>query len=387
VSWFEIHRRLDRGEARGAERLLAGALYPVSLLYGLGIGIRNLTYDAHLLPQREAGCCVISVGGLSAGGSGKTPFAARLARAVGRMGYRPLLVARGYGAPQGAPESRLLSIGRPRSTLTESWETAGEEAVLLARLAPEVPVAIARRREDALGVVRGREFDPEVMILDGGFQYRRLKADLHVVMIDVSVSPGPARLLPWGGMREPWGSLKRADVLVLHRAELCADPEAWKDFLSRRAPGRPIVWCENRMGVPYPLSFPDLPEPGGWAVVAGKRWGVWTALGHPEAFLTGLGKHGVRPAWTRCQPDHAPFTRRQADELTWAARSQHLDGFLITEKDAVKVEAFGKQIPPIHVVPATLSLREGGETFEVLLREAIVEKVGRIGPRIPAPSL
>lgn len=352
-------------------------LFSISLLYGTAVWLRNRAYDLRLLPSVRMECVVISIGSLSAGGSGKTPFAALLARLIVRIGRRPLLVARGYGAPRPSPYARLLSTGRPRARLAETWETVGEEAVLLARLAPEVPVAVARRREEAAEAAKGGECDPEVLVLDGGLQYRRLIADYSIILIDASNRPRRTRLLPLGGMREPWSGLRRADHIVLHRAELCRDRDAWERFLERRAPGRPRVWCENRLEIPYPLSFPDLPVLGGWAELAARRLGVWTALGHPEAFLSGLEIYGIRPVWTHLGRDHAAFGEREVDELIWAARREHLDGFLVTEKDAIKMEPMSGHLPPVFVVPATLKLGRGKAQLDEALQNLLMRSSSR----------
>lgn len=371
LSWIETHRRLDRGRPQGWEHALAVLLYPCSLLFGAGVLLRNAAYDLRLLPTHAIEPVVIGVGSLSAGGAGKTPFAAMLARMIRASGHHPLLVSRGYGAKYPSEEARLLSTGRGGYGLVEDWQTAGEEAVLLARLAPEVPVAISRRREDAYVISKGGEIDPTVLILDGAFQYRRLHMDYDIVLIDSADPPRRARLLPLGDMREPWHALRRADHIILHRAELCPDRDAWERWIRRCAGEKPVAWCENRLGLPRLLSGE---KTCGWADLAGQRLGMWTALGHPDAFLRGLEMRGIRPLWRQCPRDHAPFGHAEIDQLIQIGREQRLRGFLVTEKDAVKMEAFAEHLPPVYVVPATLSLVRGGDVLERNIRKVLTQR-------------
>ena len=366
-----MHRRLDRGRPTGLEHVVAGLLYPFSLLYGAGVFMRNRAYDLRLLPTHAIEPAVIGVGSLSAGGAGKTPFAALLAQMIRASGHHPLLVSRGYGAKQPLDEARLLSTGRGGFGLVEDWETAGEEAILLARLAPEVPVAIARRREDAYEIAKGGEVDPTVLILDGAFQYRRLRMDYNIVLVDCADPPRRARLLPLGDMREPWHALRRADHIILHRAELCREKDAWDHWIARCAGEKPVAWCENRLGFPRPLTPGEGP---GWPDLAGQRLGVWTGLGHPEAFLRGLETRGIRPHWTHCARDHAPFGHAQVDQFIQISRERRLRGILVTEKDAIKMETFADHLPPVYVVPASLALVRGGDVLEQAVRKVLAQR-------------
>jgi tetraacyldisaccharide 4'-kinase len=193
-----------------------------------------------------------------------------------------------------------------------------------------------------------------VLVLAGGVQHRRLHQDVRFVLLDASRNPADARLLPRGDLREPFRALRRADWIVLHRTELGRDAGAWERLLDRWAPGKPRIRCENRCGMPYELATPGPAERYVWADLIGKRLGVWTALGNPEAFVAGLERLGVRPVWQRFARDHAPFGRREVDELVQVAREKRVRAFLVTQKDAVKMEAYVDHMPPVVVVPAEI---------------------------------
>ncbi len=380
MGWVETHRRLSRGEPRGGERLLSALLVPPAALFGAGARLRNLAFDlrlasVHRLPPPWT---VVSVGALAAGGTGKTPFAALLASRLRAEGTRPLLVAQGYGAPRREKRARLLFAGSGGHEPAETWETAGEEAVLLTRLAPEVPVAVAARFGDAAKVAAAVEEAPDLLVLDGGFQHRSLHADHRFVMIDASRPPSRARLLPRGDLREPWSALRRADRLVLHRAELCPDRGVWEAFLDRKAVGKERIWCENRLQAPVERTARGSGRVWTWTDLLGKRLGLWTGLGHPEAFLQGLETMGVRPVWSRFARDHAVLDPRGAEALARIARERRLDAILVTQKDAIKIGHLVDRLPPILVVPASIGPVEGDrDRLERWVREIAERHRGR----------
>lgn len=427
MSWPERHRRLARGEESGRDHVWSCLLRPWSWLYrGYAAG-RNAAYDAGLLPIREADVPVVSVGSLSAGGTGKTPLLALLGNHLHAAGRRPLLVVRGYRAPAGSRRARLVSRGAgghgdhrgagvgtgghgdrrsagvgaggygdrrgagpgaDRDTGGGTYLDAGDEAVLLSRLAPHCAVAVARRREEALEAARAGGAAADILLLDGAFQHRRLARSLDIVSLDVSRPPSAARLLPWGDFREPWSSLRRAHEIVLYRAEACADRDAWQQWIARWAPQAGVAWCSSELGTPYALGARASlaggqgdsgdatgaatggdgsravtgsgPRALSWERLRGRRVGVYAGIGAPETFLAAVRAHGVDPVWTRLVADHAPFGSAQARSLAAEVARAKLDHVLVTEKDAVRMEAQSGELDAVAVVPAKLCF--GGES-------------------------
>ena len=359
MSLLDRHRHLARGEPSPSDRLLEPLLAPLAWLYGSGVALRSAAYDARILPSRRAPIWTVSVGGLTSGGTGKTPLAAEIASWLRAWGGRPLLVAHGYGARPRFRGARL--IGSSGGGEEPEWRSVGEEALLLARLAPGVPVAVARPREAALSAARAEGFDPDALVLDGAFQYRRLAADFSIVSVDGSRQPGQGRLLPRGDLREPWPALSRSNFIVLYRAERCGDPEGWKRFLARAAPEIPVARVANRWGRPYRLCSR---EPLAWSEAKTMRWGVWLALADPRPFLSELASRGIDPVKVACPRDHAPFT---GDAIERFARTP-IDALLVSEKDAIKIEAHASRLPAVFVVPAEHEWLEGRSVLEERLR-------------------
>jgi len=361
-----LHRRLSRREERGAERLLIPPLAALSLLYRLAVAGRNLAYDRGWMRSERLAAWVLVVGGLSAGGSGKTPLAAELARRIARWGVPPLIVARAYRAA-GFRRGALLVADGAGGAEPDPLRF-GDEAALLARLAPGIPVAIARRRAEVLRDPALAELGARALVLDGGLQHRRLRPDLALATIDASLEPSSGRLLPLGDLREPWTALRRADWIVLHRGQLCPDPLPWERFLDRVAPGRPRLWTHTGLQAPEELGEGRVTP---WPELRGRRLGLWTGLGHPEALVADLAAEGVVPAWRELAPDHARCDAALARRLRRAAARERLEAILVTLKDAVKLEAWRDALPPVLVCRSGIGFGRGLEAFEGQLRASL----------------
>ena|GEM_PF-1965150 len=374
MNWLDAHRRLSRGKAEGTDKLLAAALWPFSLIYGLGMSIRNLAFDLKLAKPVKIRPYLISVGSLSAGGAGKTPLVALLANRLHQLGHRVLIAATGYGAISTNAETRLLIKGDSALAPNEEWRSAGEEAILLSRMAPAVPIMVGRKREAADTIATRHNLNPDLVILDSGFQYRRLARDLDIVMIDASTPPAASRLLPLGDRREGWASLRRADIIILHRAELCLDHQLWERHIIAHAPSASIYWCSNRLSSHRPLGAggvaPESDE-SPIASLAGKRVGVWTGLGNPASFVSGLRAAGIDPVITDFARDHAPVDLATVEKLSEQVTRYNLDHILVTEKDGIKMEGFADQLQIVRIVKAELDLSKGETQFWPELLERI----------------
>ena len=203
LGWADIVEGRRRGAAAGCLRL---ALAPPSLAYRLAVAARNAAFDRGLLRARRLPRPVISVGNLAVGGAGKTPFAMLLARGLRARGLRAAVLSRGYGASAEGPFfPRLVSNG---AGAILSPREAGDEAHLLARGLPGTVVAIDPDRLRA-GEMAARRFPVDVFILDDGFQHRRLRRDLDILLLDGTNPFGNGRLLPAGRLREPPSAARR----------------------------------------------------------------------------------------------------------------------------------------------------------------------------------
>lgn len=301
--------------------------------YGAAVRGRNAWYDR---PQhvRRAALPVISIGNLAVGGTGKTPLVAWLARRLGADGVAPAIVSRGYGGAAG-PGPVIVSTGTgPRVDA----RICGDEPHLLARsLAGTIVIVGANRFEGARAAF---EAGASVVVLDDGFQHRRLARDLDVVLLDGRSPFGNGRLLPAGPLREPPGSLRRAGVVVLTR--LREGDAADRAIAAVRAAGfsGPIVRAGHRAVGFASASGETAPGP--------KRAIAFCGIGDPELFRADLESAGVRVLALRAFRDHHAYSLAALETLD-AEASRAGVPLVTTDKDFSRLEAIAGAL--LHKLP------------------------------------
>jgi len=280
-------------------------LLPLVPLYRVGVGVKNFLYDCGWLRVRRLERPVISVGSLSAGGAGKTPVVMMLAELLGRHGIGVDVLTRGYGRGSGVVEQVPLDYFAPASRY-------GDEPVEMMRNGLQVFVGADRY---AVGLLAERTHPADGHLLDDGFQHRRLARDLNIVLLTADdVRDG---LLPAGNLREPLGSLRRADVVVLREEEA----EALRGVVSKH--GDAEVWVIQRELV-FQEEF--------------ARPFVFCGIARPGGFLAMIREAGYTAAGTLVFPDHHAYTEADVERIVMNAREAGADGFYLTEKDAVKLK-------------------------------------------------
>ncbi len=306
----------DQFDATASRAPLPGALRflgpPLALGYGCAVGVRNAWCDRR--PPRRVDRPVVSVGNLSAGGTGKTPVVAWLAEQILAAGRHPAIAMRGYKARRDAK---------------------GDEQLEHETRLPGVPVVAHPDRFAALSRFLPAHREIDVILLDDGFQHRRLHRDLDIVLIDALRSPFEDAMLPHGYLREPVESLRRADVIALTRVDLAAQ-EALADLRSlieRLVGEAPLVeFASTWSGV----DSTDFAEPREASWLRGRSFVALCGIGHPEAFLAMIGRAGANLADTIILPDHARYDAALLADA--ARRAAGTDGLLTTAKDWVKIE-------------------------------------------------
>ena len=345
--WRELIDATRPGVGQAATRaVLRAAGGP----YRLGVALRNRYYD--LCPGSVASLPVpvISIGNLAVGGSGKTPMAGWVAALLHAMGRKPAVLLRGY--------RRSHAGGR------------SDEAVMLERqLGDRAAVLVGPDR-----VARGREaverHQSDVLVLDDGFQHRRVCRDLNVLLLDATCPPGRLRLLPRGVLREPFAAVRRADLVVLTRTEQ-VDDEVLADWRRRvrRLGGTPILHARTVVD--------DLVDSSGRSV--GDRPGeikllAFCGIGNPVAFETTLRQWGSDPIAARRFDDHHPYTAADLDSLVRQAKDGGADALVTTEKDVVRLAALpaAQSLPlPVYSLRISLSLGRDEAEFVRQLRAAL----------------
>lgn len=343
------------------------ALIPFSMAYGALTRTRLRLYRSGLLKSERVGAPVVSVGNLTAGGTGKTPLVEWAARALAREGLRACVLTRGYGR---ADESRRVVASDGARVLAEVAECGDEPRLLAERLLGAAAVVCDRDRVAAARWAR-EELGSEVFVLDDGFQHLRIARDLDIVTLDATAPWGGGHMLPRGRLREPPSGLARAGCVVITRAELATDLKGLRAEVVRASEGRAEVFMSRVRTVGLtPLSG----EVGAGAEVnlESVRVGAFCAVGNPGAFFEHLRRDGLEVCYERAFRDHHAYTRADAEAVSREASARGARVLLTTAKDAVKLRGLEFALP-CYVVEAGLEFDDEARLL-ALLRAAVSRK-------------
>jgi tetraacyldisaccharide 4'-kinase len=342
-TWLALVRGERRGPLAWAARL---GLRVASWPYRLGVGWRNAGFDRGWKTVHRAPVPVVSIGNLTLGGTGKTPLVEYAARIYRELGVQVAVLSRGYGSSSGRN-------GR------------NDEAMILEENLPDVPHLQDPDRVGAAGRAV-EELESELLVLDDGFQHRRLHRDLDVVVIDATRPPSADNLFPRGTLREPVGGLRRAGAIVLTRCDQV--PEAnlneLYNWVDRRCRGRPVAATEHR---PIELLGGSEPEPV--ETLKDRAVGGFCGIGNPAAFRRTLEGLGARVVDFRVFGDHHAYSRRDVEELARWAETLPADAIVATtQKDWVKLRVGELSGRPLRAVRIGLTFRRGQREFDEALR-------------------
>ncbi len=326
-------RIADDGRAEGAlEQSAQALLSPAGLLYGLGARGARALYDLGLRQREEVPVPVLSVGNITLGGTGKTPFCVWLARHVAGLGRRPAVVSRGYGREGG--ESRLVVVHDGSRMLATSRD-AGDEPFLMAGLLRSVPVVCCSDR--ATGARHAlRRLRADTIILDDGFQHHALARQGDIVLLDATRPLARLSLFPRGTLREPVSGLSRAHLVVLTRWNQAKprDRQAMARMLARDFPGLAVARASFE---PQSVIHLATGEARSLSEFTGHSCIVACGVGHPASVVATAREAGMRPMGVRSIGDHAETTPRMLSGFEKQRRSRGADWLLMTEKDAARL--------------------------------------------------
>lgn len=343
-------------------------LAPLGLAYGAVVRARLALYRAGLLKVQQAGVPVLSVGNLTAGGTGKTPLVEWLARAVATdEGRRVCVLTRGYARTD---ESRRVIVSDGETILADAREGGDEPRLLAERLLANKVAVVCDADRVAAARWAVENLRSEVFILDDGFQHLRLARDLNIVTLDATDPWGGGRLLPAGRLREPLSGLARADCVVITRAEQCADIRGLRAAAGRQCGSRPVFISrtfvsgvrEISQAASESLDLQESPLPL-------DLLSAFCAIGNPAAFFAQLSRENLGIVRQRAFADHHFYTQRDADELSREAASAGAGRLVTTAKDAVKLHGLRFDLP-CYVLETGLSFDEEDVLLE-LVRKAV----------------
>lgn len=303
-------------------------LLPFSFLYSIIIFIRNFFYDIRVFKVNKVNVPVISIGNLTAGGTGKTPVIEYLLNFLKKKNIKAAVISRGY--KRSSKGTLIVSDG---SSLKANPDDAGDEPYQIAFKFLETVVVVDDNRYRGAKLV-AEKFNPQVILLDDGFQHRRIHRDLDVVLIDVTKPPHQQYMLPAGMRREQLSSLKRADVLLFTR---------WNDDTKFDVSKYQCTSTGKIQFVPTKLVKFDKSEIINLGHINNKNCSAFCGIGNPGSFQSHLKNLGFQVTNIRIFPDHHHY-RLNDLELIRNDYSRKADIIITTEKDCVRLEKFKNEL-------------------------------------------
>jgi tetraacyldisaccharide 4'-kinase len=291
--------------------------------YGGAVRLRNRYYDQKSSAMR-ASLPVLSVGNLTVGGTGKTTIVAWLVRRLQEWGHCPAVVSRGYGGKAGRGPLVVSNGGEP----LVGPDRCGDEPYLLAKSLHGAKVVVGSDRH--AGADAARAMGADVVVLDDGFQHRRLARDLDLVLLDAAGPFGNYHLLPAGSLREPISGLKRADVVLITRSRPAESFVVLERVVRRYNATCPILRSSH-----HRLGFFDV---AGTRVARPPKAVAFCGIGNPASFLSDIEAEGVEVVAFRPFPDHHPFSAEEWRELVRSA-DEHDAALVTTEKDLARLSS------------------------------------------------
>lgn len=345
------------GEERGpVSWLILALLWPLSLIYRVGLSAYLWIYEIGLRRRCKLGVPVISVGNLTFGGTGKTPAVQTLCRMLTERGKRVVVLSRGHGGS--ARGAVVVSDGE--RMLADSVE-AGDEPVLLARTLPGVPVVVGKDRRES-GRLACERFSPDVIVLDDGLQYWQLHRDLDIVVLDAGKPFGSGFVMPMGDLREPASGLRRAGVILLSNASTLSG-DAYDSLIARitkLAPNARVFRCARE-----PVCFRNVDTGEEHDLSWAKRRGMlaFCGIGKPWSFIEILEALGASVEASIIFADHYRLTQRDITRIIEEAQARGAEAIVTTEKDIARLASMchggeSVPIPNLHALSIRLDIED-----------------------------
>jgi len=317
------------------------SLFPIHLLF---IKIKNYLYDKNILSPTRVGATVVSVGNISLGGTGKTPFTIALSNFLVQRGKSVGVLTRGYGR-KGYGDFLLKN---------HSVEEAGDEAIVLRNnLSNSVPIYISKNK--VLGAKKLIDLGCDIIVLDDAFQHRKIHRDIDVVLVSPDeLKEKNKKTFPWGVLREPFYNIGRADIIITNKINLYKESSPLKNSLLINTEFENEVLSSNEKTTINQLS-------------GLKNVMSVCGVGKPESFQKSLSELNVNVVEKLIYPDHHSFSKKDVSNIVLGIEKNKIDAIVCTEKDWVKLSLFKEKISvPIYAIKLKHSLNE--EVREAFLR-------------------
>ncbi|RLE17915.1 MAG: tetraacyldisaccharide 4'-kinase [Acidobacteria bacterium] len=307
-------------------RLLKILVFPLYMLYRLVVSARNRMYDRGWLKIQKLPVPVVSVGNLTVGGTGKTPTVIALGEALSEKGLKSCILSRGYHRKN---EKKILQV-----TPDSNPEICGDEPLLIARrLENRAGVWVGKNRFETGMFALNRE-GGDIVLLDDGFQHRKLHRDLDIVLVDCTYPALKSSLIPYGTLREPFRGISRADIIVLTRSRFLKNLDPLKNEIVKINPNAVLTTADLKISEFLDVSTGDTISP---KQLKGNRMVAFSGIGNPLSFKAELITAGIEIPRAFGFPDHAVPSPARLAKVNAVAMEEKVAYIVTTEKDWVKL--------------------------------------------------
>lgn len=333
----------------------------LSILYRQVVNLRNRLYDLGIFKQNKLPCKVISVGNITVGGTGKTPFVIMLAKMLKTKGFRPAILSRGYGGKTKSPVN-IVSDG---IHIRMMHDEAGDEPFLIAKSAEGIPVLTGPKRI-LTGNVAVKSLGADVLILDDAFQHRSVFRDVDIVLLDREKPFGNGYLLPRGPLRESPDALKRAHFLIWKNRVLDGRfPKYYKQGIGAFFPVlsgflRPEALIQGNTRDYIPLEY-----------IRGKNVCAFAGIGSPENFRETIESLGGLVVEFLSFPDHYRYTSEDIADIQRRSSASGAEIVMTTEKDGIRLTDFPDFIKDIHILKVEMEIFPSPEELVTLILDRL----------------
>ncbi|MGA9767451.1 MAG: tetraacyldisaccharide 4'-kinase [Blastocatellia bacterium] len=351
------------------EKLKRALVWLPAKLYELAVRLRVAAYETEYRRAKRLDGTVIAVGNITLGGTGKTPMVAYIASYIESEAHSVAILTRGYGRTSSG--MRLLNASRESSTndrAQNSYSEFGDEPLMLARALPNIPIVINKDRY-AGGRWAIDRLGAEVLVLDDAYQHLALARDLNILLLDATDPFGGFEMVPFGRLREPLYALKRADLVIVTRADKPFDQDQTnsiiKHFCGNKVPVMYVYASITRLRHIETAEMYETNQFTGWNAAA------MCGIGNPQAFADDILQAGINIVSENFFPDHHAFTQQDLDRVTAAAQDAGADMIITTEKDAVRLEGLKHGAVPVYAAQLEIQSEDDVRLKSLLLRTLV----------------
>lgn len=363
------------------EKLKRALLWLPARLYELAVRIRVAAYETDYLRPKRLDATVISVGNITHGGTGKTPMVEYIARYLKEEGHSVAVLTRGYGRksqgrlvlndPGGSGKNAKDTAESNRSDENPSkkdFTQYGDEPLMLARAMPDVPIIIDKDRYES-GLWAKGVLGAEVLILDDGYQHLRLARRLNILLLDATDPFGGFEMAPFGRLREPLYGVKRADAVIITRADRPLDHAQTLSIIKYYCGDKvPVMYVYAEITHLRHTATNTVYEAGdfrGWNV------SVMCGIGNPKVFSEDILQKGINITDEKFFPDHHAYTQQDLEQVTQEALRLGADAIVTTEKDAVRIEGLKQGDVPVYAARLQIRSEDEVRLKSLLLRTCL----------------